>query len=60
MKIVCDCGATTEFTTSEDGELYTEGEGWYKVKNGSVDIWGAHDQVFFKCDECGEEIWIFT
>ena len=47
MKIVCNCGAVTEFITSEDGELYTEDEGWYKIKNGLVDIYGAHDQVFF-------------
>lgn len=60
MKIVCSCGATTRLVTDKDGERYTEGEGWYKVAEGPIEINESHDQVFFRCKKCGEEIWIFT
>lgn len=60
MKILCECGEVTEFIDSEDGSHYTPDEGWYKVKSGTVIIYGEHDQVFFRCCKCGKEEWIFT
>lgn len=60
MKIVCDCGEVTEFVDGEDGTSYTEYEGWYKTTEGSMTINEQHDQVFFRCEKCGNEFWIFT
>lgn len=60
MKIICDCGAISEFIDGDDGASYADGEGWYKVLNGNINLYGAHDQVFAKCEKCQKEIWIFT
>ena len=60
MKIICDCGEITKLIDGENGSSYTEGEGWYKVIEGSMEFYGGHDQVFFVCNKCGKEIWIFT
>lgn len=60
MKLICDCGATTDFVDGEDGSSYTEGEGWYKVARGAVEMLGEHDQIFFHCEICGMDTWIFT
>lgn len=59
MKLICDCGAITEFVTGGDGESFTESEGWYKIKKGSMEICKNYYQVFFACEECGSQIWIF-
>lgn len=59
MKLICDCGAVTEFVQNEDS-TYTEGEGWYVRTEGDVELYGEHDQVFMKCNSCGKEIWMFT
>lgn len=60
MKIICDCGEVTELVDDVQGPSYTNYEGWYKVVNGSLEVSGAHDQVFFHCSNCGQEIWFFT
>lgn len=56
MKIICDCGEVTNFINGEDGPYYTEGEGWYKRLDGSMDIAETHDQVNFRCENCGQDI----
>lgn len=60
MKIICECGEVTEFVDGEDGSSFTDGEGWYKTVKGSMEINENYDQVYFRCGECGKEIWIFT
>ena len=61
MKVICDCGSTLDFVDDSDADTpYTEGKGWYKKKVGDIEIYGEHDQVFFRCEKCGMEIWIFT
>lgn len=60
MKVMCDCGAISEFIDSENGSRYTSGEGWYKVLRGKIGIHGEHDRVFISCENCKNEIWIFT
>jgi hypothetical protein len=60
MRIVCDCGEETDFIDGECGPSYTDGEGWYKVTDGVMELCGNHNQVFLHCQNCGKEIWIFT
>lgn len=60
MKLICDCGAIVDFVEDEDGSSYTEDEGWYRMAKGDIEIHGEHDQVFFHCEKCGTDTWIFT
>jgi hypothetical protein len=60
MKIVCECGEVTKLVDGEDGSGYTYGEGWYKKTCGTIDLNQNHYQIFFICNSCGKEEWIFT
>lgn len=59
LELKCKCGAISKLTKSENS-TYTEDEGWYTNLKGNIDVYVEHDQAFFKCDKCGNEIWIFT
>lgn len=59
LELKCKCGATAKITKPEDSN-YTENEGWYTGIDGDIDVYAEHDQAFFKCNKCGNEIWIFT
>ncbi len=59
MKIICDCGATTEINRTHDSD-FTDGEGCYSNCEGDIRFWSAHDIVGFVCDKCGEQLWSFV
>ncbi len=61
MKIICDCGNKSEFSTIDIGKQtsITEGEGQYATIE-SFRFWEMHDVVGIVCEKCGKAIWLFT
>lgn len=59
LELKCKCGATGILVKSEESS-YIPNEGWYTNLEGSIDITETHDQVYFRCKKCGNEIWMFT
>lgn len=49
-------GKGAELIDDADGSSYADGEDWYKVINGSMEINESHDQVFFRGQKCGNDI----
>lgn len=59
MKIICDCGALSEFEIDTNREIDEE-NGQYTHLRGDVDIHAEHDQAWINCHKCKKAIWIFT
>lgn len=59
LELKCKCGATSKLVKPEDSS-YTECEGWYSRLTGDIEVLESHDQVYFRCSACGNDIWMFT
>lgn len=59
LELKCKCGASAKLIKPEDS-THTGGEGWYTSLEGDIDIFETHDQVYFRCNKCENEIWMFT
>jgi hypothetical protein len=59
LELKCKCGATAKLIKPDDSS-YTDGEGYYTRLKGDIGIAETHDVVYFKCNKCGNEIWMFT
>ena len=59
LVLKCKCRAVGKLVKTEDSS-YTPDEGWYVDAEGDIEITETHDQVYFRCNKCGNEIWMFT